>query len=276
VQAAASESASLAQPYAEGSGQRWAELARRSESLGYDVLSMPDHLDGQIAPLVAQGYAAAMTQRISLATTVLANDLRNAVVLTNEVATLAMLSGRRFELGLGAGWKIADYEAAGIEYPSARERIARLEQTVAIVRGALPEVPLMLGGGGRRMLSLAARQADIVSVTAPNASGTAPTFGDAATVERSRERVDWVRAEAGARFDSLELHMRVFAASDEPQVRGLSADAAEASPFVLVRPARAMADKLLRLRDDLGFSYFTVSERFTDDFAPVIELLAEG
>ena len=132
----------------------------------------------------------------------------------------------------------------------------------------------MLGGGGRRMLSLAARQADIVSVAVQNSSGTAPTLGGAATLERSGERVEWVRSEAGARFDALQLHMRVFAAADEPQAEGLSADDAAASPFVLVRPARAMADKLLRLRDELGFSYFTVSERFTDEFARVIELLA--
>jgi probable F420-dependent oxidoreductase len=251
-------------------------LARRAQDLGYDVLSMPDHLDGQVAPLVAQAYAAAVTERISLATTVLANDFRNAVVLTNEVATLAMLSGGRFELGLGAGWKLTDYEAAAIEYPPAGERIARLEQTVAIVRDALPEVPLMLGGGGRRMLSLAARRADIVSVAVQNASGTAPSFGEEASVESSRARVDWVRSEAGTRFDALELHMRVFAATDDPQVRGVSADDAAASPFVLVRPARAMADKLLRLRDELGFSYFTVSERFTDEFVRTIELLRDS
>jgi probable F420-dependent oxidoreductase len=275
VQAAAAASASLEDARTADAKLRWHALARRTEELGYDVLSMPDHLDGQIAPLVAQAYIAAVTQRIHLATTVLANDFRKPVVLANEVATLAEFSDRRFELGLGAGWKLADYEAAGIEYPSAGQRIARLEQTVGIVRDALPEVPLMLGGGGLRMLSLAARQADIVSVAAPNASGTAPMFGEAASLESSRNRVDWVRTEAGPRFDALELHMRVFAAAGEPQVRGVSADAVEASPFVLVRPARAMADKLLRLRDDLGFSYFTVSERFTDEFAPVIELLAD-
>ena len=157
-----------------------------------------------------------------------------------------------------------------------RARIARLARTVAIVRDSLPEVPLMLGGGGRRMLSLAAQQADIVSIVAENASGVAPTLGDAATLERSRERVDWVRAEAGSRFDALELHMRVYGAADESQASEISPSDAAASPFLLVRPARAMADKLLRLRDELGFSYFTLSERFTDEFAPVIAMLADA
>jgi probable F420-dependent oxidoreductase len=234
---------------------------------------MPDHLDGQLAPLVALGYAAAMTERIHLATTVLANDLRNPVVLTNEVATLAELSGHRFELGLGAGWKLDDYAAAEIDYPPPSVRIGRLARTVAIVRGALPGVPLMLGGGGRKMLALAAQQADIVSIVAENSSGVAPSMGDAATLERTRERVEWVRSQAGERFNALELHMRVYAAADEPQAAALPASDIEASPFVLLRDPRAMADKVLRLRDDLGFSYFTVSERFTEAFARVIDLL---
>ena len=126
----------------------------------------------------------------------------------------------------------------------------------------------------KKMLSLAAREADIVSVVAENPSGVTPTLGDATTIERTRERVEWVRTQAGTRFGDLELHVRVFAAVDEPQVGGLAADEATLSPYLLVRPARAMADKMLRLRDALGFSYFTVSERFTDEFARVIELLA--
>jgi probable F420-dependent oxidoreductase len=275
VQAATPTSLSLGGADTARSEPRWSGLARRAEDHGYDVLSVPDHLDGQMAPLVALAYAAALTDRIRLATTVLANDLRNPVVLTNEVATLAHLSGERFELGLGAGWKVADYEAAGIEFPPAGERIASLAQTVAIVRDALPEVPLMLGGGGPKMLSLAARVADIVSVVSPNRAGVTPVLGDDATYARVGDRVAWVRAQAGSRIDAIELHMRVFTAADEPQAAGLTADAAAASPHVLVRPARAMADKLLRLRDELGFSYFTVSERYTDEFARVINLLAK-
>jgi hypothetical protein len=115
-----------------------------------------------------------------------------------------------------------------------------------------------------------------VSIVAETASGVATTLGGAATLERSRERVDWVRAEAGSRFDALELHMRVYGAADESQASEISPSNAAASPFLLVRPARAMADKLLRLRDELGFSYFTLSERFTDEFAPVIAMLADA
>jgi len=89
-------------------------------------------------------------------------------------------------------------------------------------------------------------------------------------------RVEWVREVAGARWDDLELHTRVFSAVDEPSAAGLAAEDAAASPVVFVRPARAMADKLLRVRDELGFSYFTVSERFADEFARVITLLSKA
>jgi len=273
VQAATPTSASLGRAGTENSEARWHRLARRAEDHGYDVLSLPDHLDGQLAPLVGLAYAAALTDRIHLATTVLANDFRNPVMLATEAATLSELSGDRFELGLGAGWKRADYDTAGLEYASAGARIARLAETVAIVRAAVPTVPLMLGGGGRRMLALAAQQADIVSVVIENSSGVAAPLGEGATLPRVRERIEWVREEAGARFDAIELHTRVFAAADEPQAAGLSTDDAAASPHVLVKPARAMADKLLRLRDDLGLTYFTVSERFADDFARVMSLI---
>ena len=276
VQAATPTSASLGRAGTENSEARWHRLARRAEDHGYSVLSLPDHLDGQLAPLVALAYAAALTDRIHLATTVLANDFRNPVMLATEVATLSQLSGDRFELGLGAGWKLADYEATGIEYAPAGTRIARLAETVAIVRDALPTLPLMLGGGGRRMLTLAAQQADIVSVVIENSSGVAASLGEGATLARVRERVEWVREEAGSRFDTITLHTRVFAADNEPQAAALAADDAAASPHVMVKPARAMADKLLRLRDDLGLTYFTVSERFTDEFARVITLLANA
>ena len=276
VQAATPTSASLGSARTPNREPRWSELARRAEDHGYDVLSLPDHLDGQFAPLVGLGYAAAITERIHLGTVVLANDLRNPVLLAQEADTLAMLSGQRFELGLGAGWKVADYERAGVAFDPPSVRIARLARTIEVLRAEQQyDVPLMLGGGGPKMLALAAQTADIVSVVSPNVPGAAPVLGEEATLARVGERVEWVRAQAGARFDEIELHMRVFAAAHEPQAAALAPHDAAASPHVLVRPARAMVDKLLRLRDELGFTYFTVSERFTDEFARVISLFAK-
>src|SRR5262249_7721567 len=134
VQAATPSSASLGAPSTTSSEPRWSELARRAEDHGYDVLSVPDHLDGQFAPLVGLGYAAAVTERIRLATIVLANDLRSPVLLAQEADTLAMLSGNRFELGLGAGWKLDDYERAGVPFDPAPVRIERLAHTIDVLR----------------------------------------------------------------------------------------------------------------------------------------------
>lgn len=252
----------------------WADVARRAEDHGYDVLSMPDHLDGRLAPLVALTYAAAVTERIHLATTVLAADFRNPALLVNEVATLDELSRHRVELGLGAGWMATDYEAAGIPMASAGERIDRLAALVPVVRAGLrPDLPLMLGGGARRVLGLAGRVADIVSIATANPGGVAGGLGAGATLAATREKVGWVREGAGDRFDALELNTRVFVA--EVDAAGpLGAEAAD-SPHVLVRPARAMADKLLRQRDATGISYVTVSVGFLDELAPVLELLRD-
>ena len=150
VQAGTPTSASLGGQATATSEPRWAELARRAEDHGYDVVSLPDHLDGQLAPLVALAYVAAITDRIRLGVIVLANDFRNPAVLASEAATLDVLSGQRFELGLGAGWKIADYETAGIalDPPGRASNVSRRRS--ARVRVAFPStVPIMLGGGGR-------------------------------------------------------------------------------------------------------------------------------
>jgi probable F420-dependent oxidoreductase len=277
VQAATPTSASLGMEATTTSEPRWSALARRAEDHGYDVLSVPDHLDGQFAPLVGLGYAAAVTDRIRLATIVLANDLRNPVLLAQEADTLAMLSGRRFELGLGAGWKLDDYERAGVPFEPASVRIERLARTVEVLRAEQRHrVPLMLGGGGRKMLALAARSADIVSVVMENSTGVAVALDEGAALDAMRARVEWVREVAGPRVNDIELHTRIFSATNEPTAAGLSPEDAASSPVVLVRPARAMADKLLRLRHELGFSYFTVSERFIDEFARVITLLSKA
>lgn len=250
----------------------WADVARRAEDHGYAVLSMPDHLDGRLAPLVALAYAAAVTDRIHLGTTVLAADFRNPALLVNEVATLDELARHRVELGLGAGWMATDYETAGIPFAPARERIARLAALVPVVRAGLrSDLPLMLGGGGRHMLELAGRVADIVGIVTANPGGVAGRLGDSGTLAATREKVGWVRAAAGTRYEEIELNTRVWT-TEADAAGALGTDAAE-SPHVLVRPARAMADKLLRLRDATGISYVTVSVRFLDELAPVIELL---
>lgn len=259
----------------------WAEFVRRAEDHGYDVVSMADHFDGRPAPLVALAYAAALTDRVHLGTAVLGVDFRNPVVLAQELATLDELSRERLEVGLGAGWKADDYAATGIPFDPPAARIDRLARALVALRARLrPGLRIMAGGGGRRMLTVAAEHADIVSLVPANRGGRSNPWGDEASPVAFAAKTALVREAAGDRFDGIELHTRVFASLDDGErgnevVRRLGAAGAAASPMVLVRPARAMADKLLRMRDEIGISYVTVSAPFVDEFAPVIDLLRD-
>src|ERR1700728_5102918 len=175
-------------------GPGWASLAQKAEESGFDVVSLPDHLGEQFAPLPALTAAACATTRLRLSMFVLANDMRHPGVLAKEVATLDVLSGGRVELGLGAGWDRAEYAALGIPFDRPSVRIARLEESVRAIRALLAGeevsvhgehyqleglsgrpgpvqaggLPIVLGGGGRKMLSLAGRLGDIVSVATQN------------------------------------------------------------------------------------------------------------
>ena len=218
----------------EGTAAAWAEQARRAEDLGYSALLMPDHFGDQLAPVPALAAAAAATSTLRLGSLVFGNDYRHPVVLAKEAATLDVLSQGRFELSLGAGWMRTDYEQAGITYDSPKVRVERFEEAVQVVQGLLrtdgpfsfagayyrvsehtllprpaqrPGPPLIIGGGGRRVLSFAARHADIVSINVNLREGTGgPETAPNASPERTREKVSWVREAAGDRYDDLELN----------------------------------------------------------------------
>ncbi|MGH2488383.1 MAG: TIGR03621 family F420-dependent LLM class oxidoreductase, partial [Candidatus Limnocylindria bacterium] len=218
-------------------GEAWLAMARRAEELGYDVLLVPDHLTHLLSPMPALAAAAAVTTRLRVGAYVFANDFRHPLVLAREAATLDALSGGRFEFGIGAGWRVSDYRQLGVAYDPAGRRIDRLAEALGIIKRLLagetvthdgphyrierarifpppvqkPRPPIMLGGGGPRMLRLAAREADIVSfVPQFNAAGR-PILGQA-TERALTDRVAMVRAAAGGRFDQLELNVFVAAA----------------------------------------------------------------
>ena len=294
-----------------GTGDEWAAKARRVEGLGYSTLCMPDHFDDQLAPIPALVAAAAATSTLRVGTLVLDNDYRHPLLTAQEAATVDVASGGRFELGMGAGWLRSDYEQSGIACDTPGVRIDRLAEGVAVVKGLLaggkfsfsgrhytvsnhpgtplpvqrPHPPLLIGGGGRRILSLAGREADIVSVNFDLSSGSiGAQLGATATAGATAEKVGWVREAAGDRFDDVELSYTAYltmVTDDREAVAaglgvGFGLDAAEvlAMPNFAVGTVTEIADELERRRDELGFSYVVVGGECHEAMAPVVARLA--
>lgn len=286
-------------------------LARRAEDLGYDALSIADHLDQQIAPLIGLTVAAEATTTLRLLTLVLANDYRHPVVLAKEIASLDLFSDGRLEFGIGAGWMASDYAQAGLPYDRPGLRIARLAEAVTVLKRTFtgepvhfegehyvvdgyvntpnvvqrPGPPLMIAGGGRKVLSLAAREADIVGINVALGAGVIDArAGETATADRTTEKIGWVKAAAGDRFDRLELQTRVhlaqitddrdaMAAALGPAL-GLTADDVMSTPHALLGTREQCIETLHRWRDDWGISYIGLSSDSMDQMAPVVAELA--
>jgi len=291
------------------SGAAWSTLARRAESLGYDVLVMPDHLDHQLSPLAALGAAAAVTSRIRLCTFVFANDYRHPLVLAREAATLDLLSEGRFELGLGAGWMKSDYRAMGLAYEPASARVDRLEEAIPIFKALLsgetvthhgetftleratsgvpvtqtPRPPLAIGGGRPRMLRLAAREADIVGITTGFSRRGWPLISQG-TESALADQVTLVREAAGERLEGIELNLWIASAGIAGAGNSIAGSVAAAaigaagavygSPYVLYGTLGSLRDLLLRRRDKLGISYYTLPARSMETIAPLVEALS--
>jgi probable F420-dependent oxidoreductase len=281
------------------SSDEWADKARRAEALGYASLVMPENLQYTLAPLPALAVAAAATRSLRLGTYVLPNDFRNPVMLAKEVATLDLLSSGRFELGLGAGRPdaAAENRMLGLEFDSGAVRVARLSESIAILKQLFagkavsmnsthysltdaqisplptqqPHPPILVAGSGKQMLSLAAREADIIAVGLP----------PDATEAVAAERIGWIRDAAGARFSQIELNVNVMAVGDrvprwiESRMHITARDLAErGSVAAVVGSIDEMVDTLQRRREQLGLSYILVSDEFMDNFAPVVQRLA--
>jgi probable F420-dependent oxidoreductase len=292
---------------------KWRATVAEIETMGFDSVCLGDHLS-MMGPFPALAAAAAWSERLTLALTVAGNDYRSPVLLAQEAMTVQAISGGRFELGLGAGWDAADYRQLGIELERPGARIDRLAEAIQIVKlysagepfdfagehyrleGVAPAVrgprpPLMIGGGGPRVLRLAAREADIVGVNVPlgEADLSASLAAGATAAERAEAAVEIVRAAAGERFEEIELHVNVLAcevtdsaaaatertAAVAARLGVAPAELAE-SPFVLVGTAGALVAKLERLRERLGFSYFTVPRAAAAGLAPLLPALRGG
>jgi probable F420-dependent oxidoreductase len=289
----------------------WRDLARKTEDLGYSTLYVPDHLDDQWAPMVACAVAAEATTTLRVGTLVLDNDFRHPVLVAKEAATLDVVCGGRFELGMGAGWLTADYDQSGIPMERPSVRVARLAESLEIMRmlwqtgtatfsGDYYQVteakgtpapvtpggpPLVIGGGGRRILTLAGQYADIVSVVPSLAAGhIGPEVAAEAVADKYVERVRWAREAAGERADDLELQCWTAAVQVVPNahevvealasVFDLTPDQLRAAPLALIGSTSEIIETLRKRREELGFSYIVVHEAEIDALAPVIAELA--
>jgi probable F420-dependent oxidoreductase len=303
------------------------ETAKSAEQHGFSSIALNDHFSSTVAPLLGLQAMAAATSHIRIATAVLNQDLRHPAVLAKELATLDVLSGGRLEVGLGAGWVRADYDQSGIPFDSAAERIERLEENIDILKGLFAESqcsftgrhysvtelngtpkpvqpggpPIMIGGGGRKILSMAARHADIIQVLGAAFGTTGAVVDDLSSfrIDAFEHRLEWIAAAAGDRFDEIELSlMLVFVAITddiEKTATGfldfLTATVSRYggevgnvdvklralldSPVVAIGTLDEVCEKLTRVRDKLGFSYFVVPYGSApQSLAPIVGRLA--
>lgn len=288
----------------------WSAFARRAEELGYGALYVTDHLSRQLAPPVALAAAAAVTTTLRIGPYVLANDFRHPLIVAREAATLDRLSGGRYELGLGAGWKRHDYRQLGMPYDPAGVRIDRMLEALGLIRRLLagetvthegphyrldrarvqprpvqrPHPPIMLGAGGPRMVRIAAREAQIVSLV-PQFSRTGRPMVRHATEAALEKRAHMIRDAAGDRFDELELNVFVgdagIVAGGQPLASSANAFLRSAgpaliggSPYLLYGTTDGLREQLLRRRERTGVSSYGIPARAMEAFAPLVAELA--
>jgi len=287
----------------------WTEFVRRVEGSGLDCLLLPDHLGpglGVVAALTAAGF---VSERLRLGYLVLGNDFRHPVLLAREAATIDVLSGGRFELGIGAGWKESEYRSLGVDCHPAQVRIERLGESLSIIdrvwSGAgfsftgnhyhlddvpaslpplqAPRPPVLVGGGGPRILSLAARRADIVSIMPRMRPGSpdGPIDPAEATADGFRRKIQLVRDAAGERFEHLELSLTMLHLStDNRSVRvapGVRAwEGLSATPWGFTGSVAGAADRMRELHARHGISYFVAMEAALDAMTRVVADLRGG
>ena len=289
----------------------WVDKARKVEDLGYSSLTLPDHLADMLAPIPAVVSAAEATKRLRVGTNVLNNDLRHPVLVAREAATVDLLTDGRLDLGLGAGHMQSEYDQAGLRFDPGATRVERLGEAVTVIKSLLrgeqvtfvgrhyrvtghaihplpvqrPHPPILIGGNGRRILTLAAKEADIVGLSGITfrAGGKEPDLSAWKTAAVD-ERVRLVREAAGDRYDRLELSALVqrVIVTDNPRQAAeelakrwpqLSAEEILESPYALIGTVDHLVEELQRRRERWGISYYVTFEPYMDAFAPVVARL---
>ena len=296
-------------------GPELTEHARRAEQLGYHGSAMPDHLVEQFSPIVCMAWIAAVTSTLRVGAFVLNNDLHHPAVLAQELASLDVVSGGRVDVAIGAGWNRPEYDAIGMRFDQTPVRQARLAESISVLKGCFsgepfsfagehytitkytghptplqrPHPPFFVGGGGRRTLELAGREADIVGL-APRIGADAKVDAPSLTLAAAREKIDWVRAAAGERFDAIELN--VYPSGWPPvitndfhgqarkvidQIRSrtgheLTEDDVLDSPHLFIGSIDRLVEKFLHLREELGITSILLGRY--GELEPVLERLS--
>lgn len=312
------------QAYAPASGQEWRELARKAESSGFSSFHLADHIIGPGPALAATGHpvqtvaaipamavAAEVTSTIKVGCRVLCVDYRNPVMLAKEVATLDFFSEGRLELGLGAGWLQNEYEAIGVPFDRAGVRLDRFEEVVALLKSSFAEgelnidtphvhavgfeavpkpftksgPPIMIGGGAKRILTIAGREADIVSLNFNNSSGKLGADGiGSSTAELTDQKIQWIKDGAGDRFDQIEIEIAAYFTIVTPDGEGTRAKMAPMfgmtpevfaeHPNALIGSVDEICDRIVERRERFGISYISFGASVIDSVIPVVERLS--
>lgn len=291
------------------SGKEWADIAKQAEDLGYVSLQIDDHYTKQLAPVPAMMAAACATSTLKVGTLVAGNDFRNPVVFAKEAATIDMLSDGRFMLGLGAGWMKEDYTITGIQQDDAMTRINRLEEAIDVMRGCWGEgafshqgrfysvseidaqpkpisnIPIIVGGGGEKLLGMAGRKADIVGIN-PKIVGRSinPRSMATAAADVVDEKIRFIKAGAGERFDDIELSLQVFVTvvTDDPKgvaekyapAFGLPPEVVLTAPYFQIGSVAQITENLISLRERWGINYIAFQQDATAAMAPVVAELS--
>jgi probable F420-dependent oxidoreductase len=296
-------------------GRELADRARRAEDMGYHAVVLPDHLLGQLSPAVALATVAAATSTLRMSAFVMNNDLRHPAVLAQDLASIDVLSGGRLDVALGAGWNQPEYDAIGLAFDPTPVRQARLTESITVLKGLFsgspfsfagehytitdytaapvpvqrPHPPFFIGGGGRRTLTLAGREADIVGL-APRILANSTIDAASLTLAAAREKVGWVREAAGDRFPSLEFNVypSVWPVTVTDNLRGearrvidnlrsrtgveLTEEEIIDSPHLFIGSIDRLVEKFLQLREELGTSCILLGE--IGELTPVLERLS--
>lgn len=291
------------------SGRAWRDMARKAEDLGYSTLFLPDHFEESWSPTVPLTVAAEATTSLKVGALVYDNDYRHPITLARDVAAMDLFSEGRIELGIGAGWMTTDYEQSGIVLDRPGVRIDRMIEAIECMKRLWTDdrasfvgehytltnatchprpftaggPPICIGGGGRKVLTAAAKYASIIGVNPELTSGTAGIEAAKTAVSgRYLERIEWIRVAAGERFASIELQVlgqieqvvpnRLEFAANLAPAFGLSPEEALQMPIVLVGTVDEICADLVSRRETYGFSYIVVHDM--DAFAPVVARLA--